>query len=124
MNTLPSVEIAETLLRCSYFREEGNTAGGFAGVFGTIANEYFGRFGDRSDALATIAAKNHKNGTENPFTHLRKDFSFEFCKHASEKNHVVAPPLKRSDCSMVSDGAAPLVNENLSLRRLKGPFLG
>ena len=124
MNTLPSVEIGETLLRCSYVREEGDTAGGFAGVFGTIASEYFERFGDQSDALAMIAAKNHNNGTKNPFAHLQKDFSFEFCRHASEKNPVVAPPLKRSDCSMVSDGAAALVIENLSSRSFKGPFIG
>ena len=75
-------------------------------------------------ALAMIVAKNHKNGTENPFAHLRKNFSFEFCKHASEKNPIVAPPLKRSDCSMVSDGGAALVIENLSSRRLKVPSIG
>lgn len=45
----------------------------------------------------------------NPYAHLRKDFGYDFCRNVSEKNPVVAGPLKRTDCSMVSDGAAALV---------------
>ena len=40
---------------------------------------YFERYGDQSDALAQIAAKNHHNGASNPFAHLRKDLGFDFC---------------------------------------------
>jgi hypothetical protein len=40
---------------------------------------------------------------------MRKDFGFEFCRSESEKNPYVAGPLKRTDCSLVSDGAAALV---------------
>lgn len=109
MNTLPGSRIAETLLRCSYVREEADTPGGFAGVFGGIAAQYFERFGDQSDALAAIAAKNHANGVHNPYAHMRRDLGVEFCRNASDKNPVVAGPLKRSDCSLVSDGAAALV---------------
>lgn len=109
MNTLPNAQIGEVLLKCSYVKEEAQIEGGFAGVFGQIAGEYFRRFGDQSDALATIAAKNHRNGVDNPYAHLRRDLGFEFCRNASDKNPVVAGPLKRSDCSLVSDGAAALV---------------
>ena len=109
MNTLSNQQIGETLLKCSYVKEEGNTHGGFAGVFGEIAGEYFERFGDQSDALAMISAKNHLNGVDNPYAHLRKDFGYDFCRNTSEKNPVVAVPLKRSDCSLVSDGAAAMV---------------
>lgn len=109
MNTLPNAQIGETLLKCSYVAEEGDTLGGFAGVFGSIASEYFERFGDQSDALAAISAKNHSNGVNNPFAHMRRDLGFEFCRTPSEKNPFVAGPLKRSDCSLVSDGAAALV---------------
>jgi acetyl-CoA C-acetyltransferase len=56
-----------------------------------------------------IAAKNHKNGVANPYAQMRKDFGFEFCRAESEKNPYVAGPLKRTDCSLVSDGAAALV---------------
>ena len=109
MNAVPGAKIAETLLRCSYVKEEAANPAGFAGVFGTIAATYFERFGDQSDALAAIAAKNHANGLKNPFAHMRRDLGFDFCRHPSDKNPFVAGPLKRSDCSLVSDGAAALV---------------
>ena len=109
MNAVPGPKIAETLLRCSYVKEEGAIPAGFAGVFGQIASQYFERFGDQSDALAAIAAKNHANGMHNPLAHMRRDFGFDFCRHPSDKNPFVAGPLKRSDCSLVSDGAAALV---------------
>ena len=112
MNTLPNTQIGETLLRCSYVKEEGDTPGGFAGVFGKIATGYFERFGDQSDALAAIAAKNHANGVNNPYAHMRRDLGFDFCRQPSDKNPFVAGPLKRSDCSLVSDGAAALVLSN------------
>ena len=56
-----------------------------------------------------IAAKNHKNGVGNPYAQLRKDLGFDFCRNVSEKNPFVAGPLKRTDCSLVSDGAAAVV---------------
>jgi len=109
MTELPGERLGEVLLRCSYVKEEAGNPGGFAGIFGDIANEYFQRYGDQSDALARIAAKNHANGVANPYAHIQRDLGFEFCRHASEKNPYVAGPLKRTDCSLVSDGAAALV---------------
>ncbi|TGQ46836.1 acetyl-CoA acetyltransferase [Mesorhizobium sp. M00.F.Ca.ET.216.01.1.1] len=109
MTTTPGPEIGKNLLKASYLPEEGDTPAGFAGVFGKIAQAYFQRYGDQSDALAMIAAKNHKNGVDNPYAQMRKDFGYEFCRHESEKNPFVAGPLKRTDCSLVSDGAAALV---------------
>ncbi len=109
MTATPGPEIGKTLLRASYLAEEGDTPNGFAGVFGNIAASYFERHGDQSDALAMISAKNHFNGVSNPYAQIRKDFGFDFCRNESEKNPFVAGPLKRTDCSLVSDGAAALV---------------
>ena len=109
MTTTPASEIARNLLKASYVRDEADIAGGFAGIFGQIANLYFQKFGDQSDALAMIAAKNHKNGVANPFAQMRKDLGYAFCRAESEKNPIVAGPLKRTDCSLVSDGAAAVV---------------
>ncbi len=109
MTTTPGPEIGRNLLKASYVREEADIEGGFAGIFGKIAALYFQRWGDQSDALARIAAKNHKNGVANPFAQIRKDFGYEFCRAESEKNPRVAGPLKRTDCSLVSDGAAAVV---------------
>jgi acetyl-CoA C-acetyltransferase len=109
MTTSPAPDIARNLLKASYVREEAAIEGGFAGIFGQIAGLYFQRYGDQSDALARIAAKNHRNGVANPYAQIRKDLGYDFCRHESEKNPRVAGPLKRSDCSPVSDGAAALV---------------
>ncbi len=109
MTDLPGREIPAALLTAAYLKEEAEIEGGFAGVFGQIAHNYFQRHGDQSEALAAIAAKNHKNGCDNPLAQMRKDLGIEFCRTVSEKNPLVAGPLKRTDCSLVSDGAAALV---------------
>jgi len=109
MTTTPGPEIGRNLLKASYVKDEANIEGGFAGIFGKIAGAYFQKYGDQSDALALIAAKNHKNGVANPYAQMRKDFGYDFCRNASEKNPFVAGPLKRTDCSLVSDGAAAVV---------------
>ena len=109
MTTTPAPEIGRNLLKASYVREEADIDGGFAGIFGQIAGRYFQRWGDQSDALARIAAKNHKNGVGNPYAQIRKDLGYDFCRTESDKNPRVAGPLKRTDCSLVSDGAAAVV---------------
>ena len=109
MTTTPASEIGRNLLKASYVREEAKIDGGFAGIFGKIAGLYFQKWGDQSDALAMIAAKNHKNGVGNPYAQMRKDIGYDFCRTESEKNPFVAGPLKRTDCSPVSDGAAAVV---------------
>ena len=109
MTRTPGPEIGKTLLKASYLPEDGDNPAGFAGVFGNIAGAYFQRHGDQSDALAMIAAKNHHTGVQNPYAQMRKDLGFEFCRTESDKNPFVAGPLKRTDCSLVSDGAAAVV---------------
>ena len=102
-------EIGRILLQASYLKEEGDIQGGFAGAFARIAQGYFQKYGDQSDALAHIAVKNHQNGLDNPYAQMRKALSYDFCRFESEKNPIVSAPLKRTDCSLVSDGAAALI---------------
>lgn len=109
MTATPTAEVGDILLGASYRAEEADVDGGFAGLFGQIAQGYFQRYGDRSEELAMIAAKNHANGMANPYAHMRKDFGLSFCNTVSDKNPRVAGPLRRTDCSLVSDGAAVLV---------------
>jgi len=109
MTALPTAEVGEILLSACYRAEEANIPGGFAGQFGRIAQAYFQRYGDRSEELAMIAAKNHANGAVNPYAHMRKDFGFDFCNTVSDKNPYVAGPLRRTDCSLISDGAAAII---------------
>jgi acetyl-CoA C-acetyltransferase len=109
MSEVTGPAVGEILIRAAYLKEEGAIEGGFAGVFGRIAQMYFQRHGDKSDALARIAAKNHRNGASNPLAQMQKDLGYEFCRAVSDKNPLVAGPLRRTDCSLVSDGAAALV---------------
>ncbi|HSE76836.1 MAG TPA: acetyl-CoA acetyltransferase [Alphaproteobacteria bacterium] len=109
MTSTPGEQVGGILMKASYVKEDDRPGMSFAGVFGQIAQLYYQRYGDQSDALARIAAKNHKNGVANPFAQLRKDLGYEFCRQVSDKNPIVAGPLKRTDCSLVSDGAAALV---------------
>lgn len=109
MTGLSNAEIAKCLLKAAYLKQEGEIEGGFVGVFARIAQQYFQQHGDQSDALAAIAAKNHANGAVNPLAQLQKDLGYAFCRQESDKNPTVVHPLKRTDCSLVSDGAAALV---------------
>ncbi len=113
MTMTSAADVGRNLLKASYVREEADIDGGFAGIFGKIAGLYFQRWGDQSDALAQIAAKNHKNGVGNPYAQIRKDIGYDFCRTESERNPRVAGPLKRTDCSPVSDGAAAVVLADL-----------
>ena len=109
MTEVRGPEVVDILIGSAYLKEEGDVTAGFAGIFGGIAQGYFSRYGDQTDALARIAAKGHRNGVNNPYAQFRKDLGYEFCREVSDRNPVVAPPLKRSDCSAVSDGAAAVV---------------
>jgi acetyl-CoA C-acetyltransferase len=109
MSEVTGPRVGDILMSASYLKEDSTIEGGFAGVFGRITQQYFQRYGDQSDALARIAAKNHRNGAANPLAQIQKDLGYEFCRNVSEKNPFVAGPLKRTDCSLVSDGAAALV---------------
>jgi len=109
MSEVTGPRVGDILMSASYLKEDSAIEGGFAGVFGRITQQYFQRYGDQSDALARIAAKNHRNGAANPLAQIQKDLGYEFCRNVSEKNPFVAGPLKRTDCSLVSDGAAAVV---------------
>lgn len=45
----------------------------------------------------------------NPLAHMRKALSAEFCNTVSDRNPMIAPPLRMGDCSLISDGVAALV---------------
>ena len=79
-------DIGGILMKASYLKEDADIDGGFAGVFGQIAQQYYQKYGDQTDSLAKIAAKNHKNGVSNPMAQLRKDLGYEFCREISDKN--------------------------------------
>lgn len=109
MTAVSRDEATDILASASYMSEEGARGLTFPGVFAHIAKAYFHSYGDHSATLARIAAKNHANGARNPWAHIRKDLGFDFCNSSGPDNPMIAPPLRRTDCSTMADGAAALV---------------
>lgn len=109
MTHLSGAEVTNCLARASHISEEFDRGLTFPGVFAEFAREYFSWFGDGSDALAKIAAKNHSNGALNSLAHIQKDLGYEYCNMISDSNPIIAAPLRKTDCSLVSDGAAAVV---------------
>ena len=112
MTGVSGPEVTRILGNASYVKEEAALGLTFPGIFALMAQAYFERHGDHSSALARIAAKNHANGVRNPWAQMRRDLGFEFCNTVSEKNPIIAAPLRKTDCSLVSDGAAAVVLVN------------
>lgn len=100
-------DVGVALGGASYQKEEAGQT--FPQIFAQYAAAYFKAFGDHSGDLAMIAAKNHRNGVNNPLAQMRKDVGFDFCNTVSDKNPIVADPLRVTDCSLISDGAAALI---------------
>jgi acetyl-CoA C-acetyltransferase len=109
MTAVAGAETTRILASASYVREEADLGLTFPGLFAGIARAYFEKHGDHSATLARIAAKNHANGARNPYAHMRKDLGFDYCNTVTEQNPLIAAPLRKTDCSLVSDGAAALV---------------
>lgn len=107
MTDLDTKGVTQALARAGY--QPGEAGLSFPGIFAKFAKAYFEAYGDQSAALAQIAVKNHANALHNPLAHFRKAFSFEACNTVSDKNPMIAPPLRLTDCSPISDGAAALV---------------
>lgn len=100
-------EIATCLSRGAYQREEAGLT--FPRVFARYAKAYAARFGDPMDDLALIASKNMQNALGNPLAQLQRSLDFEFCATVSRRNPIIADPLRMTDCSPITDGAAAIV---------------
>lgn len=107
MTELDTAGVTKALAGASYQKEESGVS--FPQIFGRIAGQYFQRFGDQGEALARIAVKNHTNALANPLAHMQKAVNFDFCNTVSDRNPMIAAPLRMTDCSLISDGAAALV---------------
>lgn len=117
MTAVDGPAVTAALASASYVPEEGAKGLSFAGIFGLIAQAYFERHGDHSATLARIAVKNHANGAKNPLAHLKRALDFEACHTVSASNPMIAAPLRKTDCSLVSDGAAALVLADMDTAR-------
>lgn len=104
-----TADVTTALAGAGYQNDPAEAALSFPQVFALAAERYAERYSDPLDAMARIAAKNHANAMKNPLAQMHKSMDYDFCRTVSEKNPLIAPPLRLSDCSLVSDGAAAIV---------------
>jgi acetyl-CoA C-acetyltransferase len=107
MTGLDTAGVTRALGGASYQRDEAGLS--FPDIFARFAKAYQTRFGDPAEAMAHIAVKNHENALSNPLAQMQRALSLDFCRSVSEKNPMISDPLKVSDCSLISDGAAAIV---------------
>jgi len=107
MTAVDGPTVTKALGAASYQKEEAGMS--FPQIFAEFAKAYATKYADPLDAMAVIAAKNHAAAMGNPLAQLHKSLSVEFCRAVSDKNPLIADPLKMTDCSLVSDGAAAVV---------------
>ena len=107
MSGLDTPGVTKALSGASYQKEERGMS--FPAIFGRFAQAYQAAFGDPVEAMAHIAVKNHDNALQNPLAQMHRRITLDFARAVSDKNPMIADPIKLSDCSLVSDGAAALV---------------
>ncbi|MGR3425610.1 MAG: acetyl-CoA acetyltransferase [Pseudooceanicola nanhaiensis] len=102
-------DVTRALAGAGYQTDAEEAGLSFPQVFGQVAEAYGARYGSPLEAMARIAVKNHMNAMNNPLAQMRKPLTFEQASQVSEKNPLIAPPLRLTDCSLVTDGAAAVV---------------
>lgn len=107
MTDLDGAGVTRALGAASYQKEEAGLS--FPDIFARFAQAYGDKYGDPTEAMAHIAVKNHAAALNNPLAQLRRALDLDFCRTVSDKNPMISAPLKKTDCSLVSDGAAALV---------------
>lgn len=77
----------------------------FPGLFGLIWNAHAARYGTSREQVAAIVIKNKANGARNPLAQMGGGVSYD----QIVRSPLIADPLRRHDCSPISDGAAAAV---------------
>jgi acetyl-CoA C-acetyltransferase len=81
----------------------------FPKLFARIAEIYMKRYGLMEEQLARVA-KNRAHARLNPLAQMRDSaLTLKQACTESETNQRIAPPLKVTDCSQITDGGAALV---------------
>jgi acetyl-CoA acetyltransferase len=82
----------------------------FPKLFARIAELYMQRYDLTEQDLARVAVKNRAHARLNPLAQMRDvTLSLEQACCASDANPRIAPPLKVTDCSQITDGAAAVL---------------
>ena len=117
MTSRSTPEVTEALAGAGYQNDPAEAALSFPGVFALAARGYGERYGDPLPAMARIASKNHMNAMANPLAQMHRPMTPDECATVSERNPIIAAPLRLTDCSLVTDGAAALVLTSADIAR-------
>jgi acetyl-CoA C-acetyltransferase len=109
MTSNSTAQVTRALAGAGYQNDVEEAGLSFPQLFGLAAEQYRQRYQSPMSAMASIAAKNHANALHNPLAHMHKPMTFEQCNTVSENNPLIAAPLRLSDCSLITDGAAAIV---------------
>src|SRR5881398_1773430 len=110
--TMSSLDGSDVLGAAADYHNEKPEYGDFMfpKLFGRIAQIYIDKYGATEADLALVAWKNYAHAKLNPLAQMRDaDLTLDCASQVSDKNPSVAPPLKVSDCSQITDGSAALV---------------
>ena len=77
----------------------------FPGLYALMAKRHMYEFGTTEEMMASVAVKNHKHGSKNPYAQFRREITIDTVM----KSKMVADPLKVFDCSPITDGGAALI---------------
>ncbi|VVB56777.1 3-ketoacyl-CoA thiolase [uncultured archaeon] len=77
----------------------------FPAIYALAARRHMLDYGTTEEQMASVAVKNHLNGSKNKYAQFQSPITIETVM----KSKMVASPLKVFDCSPVTDGAAALV---------------
>lgn len=86
-------------------QEERKAGLTFPGLYGLMASAHMQKYGTTRRQLASVAVKNHANGSLNPIAQFKNKIDVEKVL----KSTMVASPLTLFDCSPITDGAAAIV---------------
>lgn len=109
MTSRTTPEVTAALAGAGYQNDPKEAGLSFPGLFGIAATQYTERYQSPLEAMARIASKNHQNALTNPLAQMQREMSFEACNTVSDKNPLIADPLRLTDCSLITDGAAAIV---------------
>jgi acetyl-CoA C-acetyltransferase len=109
MTSRSNADVTKALTGAGYQNDADEAQLSFPQVFAIAAGEYAARYQDPMESMAKIAAKNHQNALRNPLAQMHKALDFETCNTVSDQNPLIAPPLRLTDCSPVTDGAAAVI---------------
>jgi acetyl-CoA C-acetyltransferase len=124
MRNLDTGQVTDTLALAADASYEAAMGFTFPGLYAAIADAHFDKYGSTWEQLASVAVKNHVNGSMNEKAQYqetimeiagkmgeRKGLKFkdelEFLR--SDLNPMVAAPLRLFDCCPISDGAAAVI---------------